>query len=77
MTEDNRLIGEGVTRELEYDGDAKAAKLYLGAETVLVHADFTVVHKIVRYFDQRYQEGYRAGLRSARLEIQSLERRHG
>ena len=73
-TEDNRVVGTGVTRELEYDGDAQEGTLYLGDETVTIRADFETVHRIAQHFRDCYRDGYRAGLTEARRALQAMER---
>ena len=74
LSEDNRVVGAGVTRELQYDGDTKEGTLYLGDETVTIRADFKTVHRIAQHFRDCYRDGYRAGLTEARRALQAMER---
>ena len=74
LTEDNRVIGEGITRALEYRSDAEESTLYLGAEAVTIRADFKTVHRIAQHFRDCYRDGYRAGLTEARRALQAMER---
>ena len=74
LSEDNRVIGDGVTRDLEYHGDTEEGTLYLGPEVVKIHADFATVHRIAQHFRDCYRDGYRAGLTEARRALQAMER---
>ena len=74
LTEDNRVIGEGITRALEYRSDAEEGTLYLGAEVVTIRADFKTVRRIAQHFRDCYRDGYRAGLTEARRALQAMER---
>ena len=72
--EDNRVIGEGITRDLEYRGDTEEGTLYLGDEAVTIRTDFKTAHRIAQHFRDCYRDGYRAGLTEARRALQAMER---
>ena len=74
LTEDNRILAPGITRDLEYRGDAEEGTLYLGDETVTIRADFKTVRRIAQHFSECYRDGYRAGLTEARRALQAMER---
>ena len=74
LSEDNRILAPGVTRDLEYRGDTEEGTLYLGAEAVTIRADFKTIQRIAQHFRDCYRDGYRAGLTEARRALQAMER---
>lgn len=74
LPEDNRIVGPGITREFEYDGDTDTATFFVGGEELVIPMPFRSAQQLADALKRRYQEGYRAGLAKARQQIQSLER---
>ena len=74
LTEDNRILAPGVTRDLEYRSDTEEGTLYLGNESVTIRADFKTIQRIAQHFRDCYRDGYRAGLTEARRALQAMER---
>ena len=74
LSEDNRVVGPGITREFEYDGATDTATFFLGDDELVIPMPFRNAQQLADALTRRYQEGYRAGLATARQQIQSLER---
>ena len=74
LTEDNRILAPGVTRDLEYRSDTEEGTLYLGNESVTIRADFKTIQRIAQHFRECYRDGYRVGLTEARRALQAMER---
>ena len=73
-TEDNRIVGTGVTREFEYDGNTDTATFFLGTDEMVIPMPFRNAQQLADALERRYQEGYRAGLTEARRALQKMER---
>ena len=71
---DNRIIADGVTRILEYDGIAGQATFFLGDDTVTAPLPFSAAHKIAEGLRQAHREGYKAGVSTALQVLKNFER---
>ena len=74
LAEDNRIVGPGITRDLEYDGDTGTATFFLGADTLVLQMPFRSAHLIADALRRRYEEGYRDGISRARRHMEILEK---